>query len=255
MVKYGIILLFLSMQVSFAATGDSKATNEVSSAQQTIIKKQLTSSIGLEVLSVKNSPMDGLLELITEQGLFYTSPDGKFLMQGKLYGLGETVVNHSEKSLARVRIEGLGKFEDAMIVFPAKNEKHVITVFTDITCGYCRKMHEQMDEYNEKGITVRYMAYPRSGIKDQMGQLAQGFKDLRSIWCHEDPQKALTNAKAGSPVAQRICEKPIADEFNFGRQIGVNSTPAIIFPNGMLIPGYKDPNGLIEILDTIAAES
>jgi thiol:disulfide interchange protein DsbC len=99
------------------------------------------------------------------------------------------------------------------------------------------------------------MAYPRSGVKDQLGRLSQGFKDLQSIWCHEEPSVALTKAKLGSSVAQRICESPVEAEFDFGRQIGVNSTPAIIFPNGMLLPGYREPKDLIKILESISAES
>jgi len=217
------------------------------------LKVKLTSLLGLEIVKVKVSAMPGLVELITNQGLFYASADGKFFIQGKLYGIGSTVTNYSEESLAKVRIDGMEKFTDAMIVYPAKNEKHVVTVFTDITCGYCRKMHEQMDEYNDKGITVRYLAYPRSGVKDRSGQYSQGFKDLRSIWCHDNPESALTKAKMGSNVAQRICDKPVEDEFNFGRQVGVNSTPTLILENGMMIPGYKEPGALIEILKQVNA--
>jgi thiol:disulfide interchange protein DsbC len=218
------------------------------------LKTKLTSMLGLEIIKVEASAMPGLVELITNQGLFYASADGKFFIQGKLYGLGGTVTNYSEESLAKVRIDGMKKFTEAMIVYPAKNEKHIITVFTDITCGYCRKMHEQMDDYNDKGITVRYLAYPRSGVKDRAGQYSQGFKDLRSIWCHEDPASALTKAKMGSSVAQRICDKPVEDEFNFGRQVGVNSTPTVILENGMMIPGYKEPDALITILEQVKAQ-
>lgn len=217
------------------------------------IKSDLTRMLGLKIEVVKQSAMAGLVELITNQGIFYASTDGKYLIQGKLYGLGGQVVNHTEESLAQVRLDGMNKFADAMIVYPAKNEKHVITVFTDITCGYCRKMHEQMDDYNDKGITVRYLAYPRSGVKDRVGQYSQGFKDLRSIWCNESPEDALTKAKMGSNVAQRICDKPVEDEFNFGRQVGVSGTPAVILENGMMIPGYKAPDELITILEQIKA--
>jgi len=218
------------------------------------LKSELTALLGLEIVEVNASAMPGLVELITNQGLFYASADGKFFIQGKLYGLGGTVTNYSEESLAKVRIDGMKKFTDAMIVYPAKDEKHVVTVFTDITCGYCRKMHEQMEDYNDKGITVRYLAYPRSGVKDRTGQYSQGFKDLRSIWCHSDPESALTKAKMGSSVAQRICNKPVEDEFNFGRQVGVNSTPTVIFENGMMMPGYKEPDALITILEQMKAQ-
>jgi thiol:disulfide interchange protein DsbC len=217
----------------------------------TALKNKLASMLGLEIERVRPSAMPGLVELITNQGLFYASVDGKFFIQGKLYGLGAQVTNFSEESLAQVRVDGMDKFSDAMIVYPAKNEKHIVTVFTDITCGYCRKMHEQMDDYNDKGITIRYLAYPRSGVKDRSGQYSQGFKDLRSIWCHESPVEALTKAKMGSNVAQRICDKPIEDEFNFGRQVGVSGTPAIIFENGMMLPGYKEPEALLTLLEQV----
>ncbi|MBA6230807.1 MULTISPECIES: bifunctional protein-disulfide isomerase/oxidoreductase DsbC [unclassified Colwellia] len=245
-------LVFAGEQPTVAVNNASTNTatiNNTTHFDAAKLKAKLTLMLGLEIDVIKPSAMPGLVELVTNQGLFYASADGKFFIQGKLYGLGGKVVNYSEESLAQVRLDGMDKFADSMIVYPAKNEKHVVTVFTDITCGYCRKMHEQMDEYNDKGITVRYLAYPRSGVKDRTGQYSQGFKDLRSIWCHEDPADALTKAKMGSNVAQRICDKPIEDEFNFGRQVGVSGTPAVILENGMMLPGYQEPDALIGILE------
>ncbi len=215
------------------------------------VKAKLTQTLGFDVASIKLSPMAGVVEVITDQGLFYASADGNFLLHGKMYGISESVSNLTEESLAQVRVDGMVKFTDAMIVYPAKNEKHVVTVFTDITCSYCRKMHEQMADYNDKGITIRYLAYPRAGVKDRAGRYSQAFKDLRSIWCHEDPQQALTKAKSGANVAARICDMPIEDEFNFGRQVGVTGTPAIMLADGMMIPGYQDPNKLLMLLETV----
>jgi len=221
------------------------------SSELTAVKAKLTQTLGFEIASIKASPMAGVVEVITDQGLFYASADGNFLLHGKMYGLGENVSNLTEESLAKVRIDGMAKFTDAMIVYPAKNEKHVVTVFTDITCGYCRKMHEQMADYNNKGITIRYLAYPRAGVKDRAGRYSQAFKDLRSIWCHEDPQSALTKAKSGSSVAARICDMPIEEEFDFGRQVGVSGTPAIMLADGMMIPGYQDPDKLLMLLEAV----
>jgi thiol:disulfide interchange protein DsbC len=249
----GVAGLVFAAEQPNVTTNNASVNTPISNVSATFdaeeLKSKLTLMLGLNIDIVKASAMPGLVELITSQGLFYASTDGKFFIQGKLYGLGGNVVNYSEESLARMRLEGMDKFSDAMIVYPAKNEKHVVTVFTDITCGYCRKMHEQMDDYNDKGITVRYLAYPRSGTKDRSGEYSQGFKDLRSIWCHENPAEALTKAKMGSNVAQRICDKPIEGEFNFGRQVGVSGTPAVILENGMMLPGYQEPNALINILE------
>ena len=248
-------VLSLTNNVTALAEPVSSANNSVmlpaaQSAEITAVKAKLSQTLGFNVASIKASPMPGVVEVLTDQGLFYASADGNFLLHGKMYGLGDNVSNLTEESLAQVRVDGMVKFTDNMIVYPAKNEKHVVTVFTDITCGYCRKMHEQMSAYNDKGITVRYLAYPRAGVKDRNGSYSQGFKDLRSIWCHEDAETALTKAKSGSSVAARICEAPIEEEFNFGRQVGVTGTPAIMLKNGMMVPGYQDPDKLFTLLET-----
>ncbi|GLX84618.1 thiol:disulfide interchange protein DsbC [Thalassotalea loyana] len=224
---------------------------QLTSAEEQAVKAQINQKLGLTVSQVQEAPMEGLYELITEAGLFYSDKKGEFFIQGKLYGLSGNVVNHSETTLAQMRIDGMAKFTKDMIVYPAKNEKHVVTVFTDITCSYCRKMHKEMEKYNDLGITVRYLAYPREGITNRYGEFTNGYKDLRSIWCNEDPTKALTRAKDGASVSLRICETPVEDEFNFGRQVGVTGTPAIILDNGTMLSGYRPPADLKALLDSI----
>jgi thiol:disulfide interchange protein DsbC len=204
--------------------------------------------LGLQATHIKASAMPGLAEVFTENGLFYASFDGNFFIPGKLYSIKGGIVDHSEQSLTKIRLEGAKKFENSMIEYKAKDEKYVITAFTDITCGYCRLMHEQMEAYNDLGITVRYLAYPRSGLQDQSGAISKGFKDLRSIWCNDEPAQALTKAKAGGSIEQRICDAPVAQAFQFGRQIGVTGTPALILENGSLLPGYREPADLVKIL-------
>ncbi|SEK66516.1 Thiol:disulfide interchange protein DsbC [Colwellia chukchiensis] len=258
LVSLAVLSLFNTLSVHAKATTPVNNSVMLPAAQSTeyaAVKAKLMTTLGFNVDSIKASPMAGVLEVITEQGLFYASADGNFLLHGKMYGLGKNVSNLTEASLAQVRIDGMAKFANDMIVYPAKNEKHVITVFTDITCSYCRKMHQQMAEYNDKGITVRYLAYPRAGVKDQTGAYSRGFKDLRSIWCHEDAQTALTKAKNGANVAARICDAPIEAEFNFGRQVGVSGTPAIMLSDGMMIPGYQAPDKLFQLLEAVQKNS
>ena len=111
--------------------------------------------------------------------------------------------------------------------------------------------NQGLSDYNDRGITFRYLAYPRSGIKDQAGNYTQGFKDLRSVWCADDPKEAMTNAKNSRAVAYRVCNKPIKGEFDFGRQVGVNGTPAIVLSNGMMVPGYQPPEQLEQLLKNL----
>jgi len=237
--------------LSSAAQSSSVVAAKSAPLDVNALKAKLTARLGLEVESIATTPLAGVAEVITNQGLFYASFDGAYFFHGKLFSIENNVTNLTEESMTKVRVSGMDKFANDMIVYPAKNEKHVVTVFTDITCGYCRKLHEQMDEYNEMGITVRYLAYPRSGITDRNGNLTQGFQDIRSVWCNEDPSTALTKAKNGSGVAHRICDKPIEEEFNFGRRVGVNGTPAIMLANGMMLPGYSEPKDLIQVLESL----
>ena len=222
-------------------------TADPSKLNATFLKAKIRSKLGLIVEKVEKTPVPGIALLMTNQGLFYSSYNGDYFIQGKVYSLVSEVEDLAEKSLAKMRLEGLEKYKDDMIEFKAENEKYVVTAFTDITCGYCRKMHKQMAEYNELGITFRYLAYPRSGIKDQAGNYSQGFKDLRSVWCAEDPEAAMTNAKNSRNVAYRVCDKPIEGQFNFGRQVGVNGTPALVLSNGMMVPGYQEPAQLAQL--------
>ncbi|MCW8865687.1 MAG: bifunctional protein-disulfide isomerase/oxidoreductase DsbC [Colwellia sp.] len=215
------------------------------------LKAKIKGKLGLEVEKVEATPVPGIALLITNQGLFYASYNGDYFIQGKVYSLVTEVTDLAEESLANMRLEGMDKFKDDMIVFKAKDEKYVVTVFTDITCGYCRKMHKQMADYNDRGITFRYLAYPRAGIKDRTGNFSQGFKDLRSVWCADDPEAAMTSAKNSQNVAYRICDKPIEGQFNFGRQIGVNGTPAMVLSNGMMVPGYQPPAQLEQLLKSL----
>lgn len=244
------VLFVNSSAMALSADSNNAAKTNQAFDSKTIASK-LLSKLGLQADKIKKSTMPGMAEVITKQGLLYVSYDGNYIIQGKLYSIEKEVVDLTETTLAEVRSDGVKKFENSIITYPAKNEKHVITVFTDITCGYCRKLHEQMSAYNDLGITVQYLAYPRAGVRDQMGNYSQSFKDLRSIWCHETPEKALTNAKNGSQVAQRICEQPVEAQYDFGRQIGVNGTPAIILENGMMVPGYQPPERLAQILNSI----
>jgi len=226
----------------------AKPANGASVLDADFLKAKINSALGLTVVKVEKTAVPGIALLVTDQGLFYASYNGDFFIQGKLYSLGDKVTDIGEQSLAKVRLAGLKTFKDDMIVYKAENEKYVVSVFTDITCGYCRKMHEQMAEYNARGITFRYLAFPRSGINDKTGNLSQGFKELRSVWCSDNTAEALTKAKSGSGIAYRICQAPIEAQYNFGRQIGVSGTPAMILSNGMMIPGYQPPAKLEELL-------
>ncbi len=129
--------------------------------------------------------------MLTDSGVLYVTDDGKHIIQGPMYDVsGAQPVNRHQPLL----LGKLNALSNEMIVYKAPKEQHVITVFTDITCGYCRKLHEQMSDYNALGITVRYLAFPRQGLQSQAEQ------DMKAIWCAKDRNKALDDAMNGKGV-------------------------------------------------------
>lgn len=209
------------------------------------VKSKLQVALGMQVSSIGDAPVPGLLQVLTDKGLFYTSDDGKYLLQARIYNLDEGMRNETETALGNVRLDGLADFKDAVIEYKADKEKYVVNIFTDISCGYCRKLHNEMDKYNDLGITVRYLAFPRGGLN------SSSYTDMVSVWCAENKQEAMDNAKAGGTVATKNCQTKVAEQYAFGQKIGVNGTPNIILPDGSVIPGYQPPKQLEQALKTI----
>ncbi|MBU2876931.1 MULTISPECIES: thioredoxin fold domain-containing protein [Aliiglaciecola] len=224
----------------------SKLKADVGSPDYAKTKQKLESVLGLKVLAIGDSPVPNLAQVSTNQGLFYASENGKYLVSGRIFNVDAGMRNETDVKLAELRIEGISDFSDEDVIeFKAKDEKYVINVFTDITCGYCRKLHREIDDYNDKGITVRYLAFPRGGLNTQT------YYDMVAVWCADDKQGALTAAKTGADVDGSTCSNKVADEYAFGTRIGVNGTPNIILPDGSLVGGYMPADALLEKLSQI----
>ncbi|WP_076540843.1 bifunctional protein-disulfide isomerase/oxidoreductase DsbC [Shewanella sp. UCD-KL21] len=208
------------------------------------LKKQVSDTLGVNVLSIEASPIDGLYQALTDRGLLYVSPDGSKLLHGNMYDLQKGMKNLTEAALAGPRIAMLKPFEKDMLVYKAKNEKHVVTIFTDVDCGYCRKLHQQMDGYNDLGITVRYLAYPRAGVPSPNAD------EMEAVWCAKDPLQAMTDAKTGRNVKAAKCDANIEGQYRLGGSFGINGTPAIVLENGVLVPGYQPPEALLNTIKT-----
>lgn len=219
---------------------DTDAVQFTEAEQQVV--KQLEMVTRSKVVALQSSAIDGFYEAITDQGIFYVSKDGQLLISGKLYRLGDEPANLTETAYERMRVRELHKLEDSMLVYPAKDEKYVIDVFTDVDCGYCRKLHHRMAEYNAKGITVRYLAFPRGG------QRAPAFSTMQSIWCAEDPKLAMDQAKNGAAISSHSCDDPVAKHYAVGNQLGVSGTPAVFLDDGTKVGGFIEPDQLAQIL-------
>ncbi len=219
----------------------SLASEEINPAVMVAMEKVIP---GLKPDSIRHSPIAGLYELEFGPHVIYVTKDGRYMVRGDVFDLakGENLTEGKRKQARLKAVEGLG--EDSMIVFAPKDPKYTVTVFTDITCPYCQKMHSQMKEMNALGIKVRYLAFPRAGIP------SKPYDDMVSVWCADDPQQAMTDAKAGKSVTPKRCDNPIAEHYKMGQMVGVKGTPTIILENGDTVPGYSPPQRLIQMLET-----
>lgn len=235
---FSIVLLALALQTNALA-------QEVEVQK---IKAQVKEVIGVEPSSVILSPVKGLYEVTVPPRVFYISADARFLMSGSIYDL-QTKTNLTEEKLSDARVASLDEMgETSMIVFAPEKVKHTISVFTDIDCGYCRKLHSEMAKYNELGIKIRYLAYPRAGIG------SESYNKAVSVWCAEDRNQAMTNAKKGGKVPDKKCTNPVAAHYQLGQELGINGTPALMLENGQIYPGYVPADKLITVLDKVKTQ-
>lgn len=212
-------------------------------ADEASVAKGLSKVIsGVKESNVSKTPIKGLYQVIVGARVIYASDDGRYIIQGEMVDLVDRT-NMTEEGLKAARVLELAKIDEKdMIIFPAKNPKHTITIFSDIDCGYCRKLHASIDTYTDAGMTVRYLFFPRSGVNTE-----SYFKAV-SVWCAKDRNQALTDAKLNNEIEDKRCENPIDEHMRLAGVFGVTGTPAIIADDGTLVPGFVPAKVLMEHL-------
>jgi thiol:disulfide interchange protein DsbC len=207
---------------------------------------RLKAHVSIANYEVATTPVKGLYEvLINNNEILYFSEDGEYLLLGDLRKADDKLTNLTEQRMDGVRKAKINNLkEEEMVVFAPEGEtKHTLNVFTDVDCFYCVKLHREVDKLNEAGVKVRYMAFPRAGIGSET------YRTMVSVWCADDQQAALTAAKNKQKVEPKTCDNPIQAQYKLGQELGVRGTPAILFDNGQLMPGYAPADKLIQMLE------
>ncbi|KFN47701.1 hypothetical protein N790_07565 [Arenimonas malthae CC-JY-1] len=231
-----------------AAAAPAKAAAASPAGDAAIREALLGLAPGMEIGQIADSPIPGFREVAIGARVVYVSNDGKRLIQGALIDIAsrENLTQASEAGLRQGLLASVG--DDSRITFAAKQPRHEITVFTDIDCGYCRRMHSEIAEYNRLGITVNYLFYPRTGLG------SESFDKAVSVWCAPDRRQAMTEAKAGKALPKADCTNPVTRDYDLGRRIGLDGTPAIYAADGTQLGGYVAPAEMLARLDEIAAK-
>ena len=197
---------------------------------------------GIQPEQIRETPLAGLYEVTLHTKVLYVSADGRFILDGDMIDTqGRRNLSEERRRTARrAMIDDIP--EESMIVFAPKEVKHVVTVFTDVDCAYCARLHKQMAGYNQLGVEIRYLAFPRAGIP------SPSYEKTVSVWCAEDPHEAIGDAKLGKPVPRTDCENPVRAHYLTGQEIGVTGTPTLVLDSGQVIPGYVPPKRLMRYL-------
>ena len=217
-------------------------------SDETLINEKITTILppGTNIESIEVSEFPGIYKVyFGDIQPLYVSENGNFFIYGDMFNVNANgIINLTEKDILEKRKALMQDISnDELIKFEAKNELFAVTVFTDVDCGYCRKLHDEIATYNEAGITINYAAFPRSGIGTET------FSKMVGAWCSSNPKDSITKLKNGKKLKLSFCDsQPVAKHYAIGNKIGVTGTPAIVSSKGELLPGYHSAEDLLSKL-------
>lgn len=229
-----VLVIAISTMASAAFAGDDAV-------------KRITASLAqiqpaMKPTSISESPIPDLYQVVFGSQVIYMTSDARYLFQGDFYDL-EKKVSISESAKSAFRLEKLKKISsEDMVVYKPEKVDAVITVVTDIDCPFCRKLHNEVPDYLQNNVEVRYIFMPLKGPADMRKTI--------SVWCSDDQQTSLDIAKAGGEVDEAKCDNPIDKHLKLARELGVRGTPAILMENGEMLPGYVPFEKIVAELKT-----
>ncbi|MFO7859096.1 MAG: DsbC family protein [Ectothiorhodospiraceae bacterium] len=249
-IRAGLIAMALAALLPGSLVAAEQSTERDSGAVSDATRERITEALQelderLVPDRIEATRLPEIYRVQVDGQIAHISGDGRYLIQGSIRDL-ETGASLSDNARAGVRRELLADHgEDNMIVYRPDDEevRHTVTVFTDIDCPYCRRFHENMDGYLERGIAVRYVQIPRAG------EGSESYDKAVSVWCADDRNAAMDRAKAGRELTSRDCDNPVGDQLELARTLGVQATPTIVTEDGTMHPGFVAPDELLSRLE------
>ncbi len=228
-----LLALIISVFFLIPAMQAQESSAEADAIREVLLRTQP----GIQIADISPSPITGLYQVEVRNGpLIYASADARYFIPGDLYTIGDQggLINLGEIKRSAERAEMIAALDESgMIIFPASGEERAsLTVFTDVDCQFCRQFHTEVPALNRMGISVRYVAFPRTGLGTDT------HRKMISTWCAENPRVMYTSVVRGAEAPELDCDNPIAEHYQLGREIGVTGTPTLVFADGTALPGY-----------------
>lgn len=246
-----IIALLFTLSLFFcAAFVHSQTVQPLENNHSTLaaVKQKLFDLLG-ENTQFSVEPYNNELRLVTTQNhTFFASPDGKYLYLGQVIDT-ESKIDLTELVKQQQRVTLIKTLpRDALLSYQASNEQHVITIFTDIDCPFCRKLHENIDELNRQGITIDYVMIPRGKVG------SSAFEKTAAALCARNPQEAMNQAMQVGHYqgnVTNVCENNLVTQQQLAQRFGFSATPTILLQNGEAISGLIKTDELLQRLADI----
>jgi thiol:disulfide interchange protein DsbC len=212
------------------------------------VRADIAKRLDIRPEDVRPSPIDGLYEVRSGAEVGYVSTDGRFYVDGDVFDMDSRHnLTEDTRKKGRLALLAATRDEDAIVFAPAGAARHTVTVFTDVDCVHCRRMHSEIAELNRLGIRVRYLMFPRGGPG------SDSWRKAEAVWCSADREDALTRAKRGEKVESGKCATPVAAQYELGRQMGISGTPGIVTDSGEFLAGYASAAYLSAYLEDPSA--
>lgn len=230
LVVAGFALLYLSL-ISFSA---------VAGKVEDRIKKALAKGMpNYNVTNIRPSPIKGLYQFEVGSRVLYVTRKGDLVIVGNIFDL-KSQTNLTEKRRGEIVLRMLATVpESEMIVIGPKKPKRTMTVFTDVDCPYCYRLHLEVPELVKHGVAVRYLLYPRNGLGSET------YKRSVAVWCADDRIEAIGKAKAKQAIEMKTCPNPVSKHYKLGQEVGVSGTPTLIYDDGTIVGGYLSAKDIL----------
>ena len=229
------LILSLSLLVSCAQTEQGEVLD---------IKKVISDAYPtVDIKDIKKID-DNFHEIIINNQIYYATNDGKYLIIGNVINL-ETKESITENTKMKQRLSVIEDIkEENLIIYKPVKTDYVLTVFTDTSCPYCQKLHDEIPKLLENSIEVRYVLFSRNGEE------VEAYKQLVFAYCSENKLESIERLFAGDILDDvDSCVNPLNENYKYASLLSVEGTPTIFLEDGRIIPGYQNSENILAFIN------